>query len=276
MGGAIVFTTMNHLPALTKFRWIVVNSSAGKDSQTALRVVVQECDRQGVSRDRIVVSHQCLGESEWQGTKELAQAQASFYGLRFEVTSYRNKAGQSKSLLEYVAARGKWPSSTARYCTSDFKRSPGGRVVTQLRREAAGDILNVYGFRSEESPARAAKKVFVRNERLSTRDYDVIDWLPIHAWTEKAVWASIKASGVPYHQAYDLGMPRLSCAFCIFAPRHALLIAGKHNPALLDKYIAVEDAIGHTFQNGASLREIRNALVHGEQPAAVSSGAWNM
>lgn len=30
----------------------------------------------------------------------------------------------------------------------------------------------------------------------------------------------------------DLGMPRLSCCFCIFSPRSALLLAGKHNPGL--------------------------------------------
>ena len=31
----------------------------------------------------------------------------------------------------------------------------------------------------------------------------------------------------------ELGMPRLSCALCIFAPKEALLLAGYHNPALL-------------------------------------------
>lgn len=260
---------------LTSFRWIVVNSSGGKDSQTALDVTVKACDAAGVSRDRIVVSHQCLGEAEWQGTRDLVEAQAAFYGLRVIVTKYRNKEGEEKSLLDYVRRRKMWPSSQQRYCTSDFKRNPGGRVVTQLYREAAGDVVQVYGFRSEESPARAKKSVWALNDRLSTGSRDVFDWLPIHTWTEKQVWASIKASGVPYHQAYDLGMPRLSCCFCIFAPKAALLIAGRANPELLDKYVAVEAEIGHTFQNGRSLASIKAAIAAGEQPTSMS-GAWNM
>src|SRR5262245_10916339 len=146
---------MQATPNLRMFRWIVVNSSGGKDSQTALREVVRLCDSLGVSRDRIVVSHQCLGDMEWKGTLELARTQAEHYGLRFIVSKQRNKDGVEQSLLEKVALRGRWPSSTNRYCTSDMKRCPGYRVVTQLFREAAGDVLYVRGFRAEESPARA-------------------------------------------------------------------------------------------------------------------------
>ena len=262
-------------PNLKNYRWIVVNSSGGKDSQTALRVIVQECDRLGISRDRIVVSHQCLGRSEWQGTLELAKAQADHYGLRFEVSKYRNIKGQELSLLDAVRVRGKWPAGGPRYCTSEFKRGPGARVIVKLYRESAGDVLNVLGFRSEESPARAKKAVFSPNKRLCTRDRQVHDFLPIHEWTESAVWASIKASGVPYHQAYDLGMNRLSCVFCIFAPKAALMIAGKHNPELLDEYVAVEREIGHTFQHGRSLASIQAALAAGETAGACTT-AWNM
>jgi hypothetical protein len=64
-------------------------------------------------------------------------------------------------------------------------------------------------------------------------------------------------SGVNYHFAYDLGMPRLSCCFCIFASEDALMIAGKHNPELLTEYVRVETKIDHTFKNGplASLHQ---------------------
>jgi hypothetical protein len=43
-------------------------------------------------------------------------------------------------------------------------------------------------------------------------------------------------------------MPRLSCCFCIFSPRSALLLAAKHNPELLAQYVAVEKQIGHRFR----------------------------
>jgi 3'-phosphoadenosine 5'-phosphosulfate sulfotransferase (PAPS reductase)/FAD synthetase len=269
-------TTLPPAPdSFSAWRWIVVNSSGGKDSQTALRVVVEACDRQGVDRSRIVVSHQCLGRMEWEGTRDLAERQAAHYGLRFEVSKYRDKDGAEKTLLDYVRARKKWPDSKNRFCTSEFKRGPGGRVIVKLFRESPGPMLNVYGFRAEESPARAKKKTFTRNPRFSSASREVWDWLPIHDLREGEVWRSIRESGVPHHAAYDLGMPRLSCRFCIFAPRDALIAAGRANPTLLDEYCDIENEIGHTFQNGRSINSIRDAIRAGEQPKALH-GVWNM
>jgi 3'-phosphoadenosine 5'-phosphosulfate sulfotransferase (PAPS reductase)/FAD synthetase len=212
---------------------------------------------------------------EWQGTLDLVKAQAAHYGLRLEVSKYRNAQGIELDLLEKVRARGMWPSSGQRYCTSDLKRCPGHRVITALSREAAGDILQIFGFRAEESPARAKKPVFAPEKMLCTRTRTVHNWLPIHEMTETQVWADIKASGVPYHHAYDLGMPRLSCMFCIFAPKSALMIAGKANPELLQRYVDVEREIGHSFQNGKPIADIQAAIAAGEQATAVS-GNWNM
>ena len=234
--------------------WIVVNSSGGKDSQTALRMVVKKCDKLEISRSRIVVSHQCLGRVEWPGTLDLVRAQADHYGLRVEVSRYRDRRGKELDLLDYVRRRDKWPSSSARYCTSEFKRGPGGRVLTALSREKPGPVLNVYGFRSEESPARAKKKVFARNVRFTTKSRDVYDWLPILNLTEIEVWKSISSSTVPHHYAYDLGMRRLSCCFCIFATQDDLKISSKANPELFAEYCDLEDDLNHAFQHGKPLR----------------------
>lgn len=252
-----------------------MNSSGGKDSQTALRTVVEACDLQEISRRRIVVSHQCLGEAEWKGTLDLARRQAEHFNLRFEVSKYRDRHGKESSLLDYVRKRGKWPSSTNRWCTSEFKRGPGGRVITMLQREAPGDVLNVFGFRAEESPARSRKPVFAKNLRFSNQSREVWDWLPIHEMPGWEVWQNIRDSGVPSHPAYDLGMSRLSCVFCIFAPRAALLLAGINNPELLDEYCKVEEETGHTFKNGLSLQSVRQAIKDGEKPK-LTNEQWNM
>jgi 3'-phosphoadenosine 5'-phosphosulfate sulfotransferase (PAPS reductase)/FAD synthetase len=113
------------------------------------------------------------------------------------------------------------------------------------------------------------------NPRFSSASREVWDWLPIHDLREGEVWRSIRESGVPHHAAYDLGMPRLSCRFCIFAPRDALIAAGRANPTLLDEYCDIENEIGHTFQNGRSINSIRDAIRAGEQPKALH-GVWNM
>lgn len=262
---------------LKDYDYIVVNSSAGKDSQTSLRAIVSLADRNNYPRERIIVSHQCLGRMEWPGTQDLARAQAEHYGLEFIVTKYRNRHSEPLSLLEYVSNRGKWPDNKNRYCTSDFKRGPGGRVLTMLRKRLGKKVkvLYVFGFRAEESPNRAKKPVFEINERQSNGVKDIRNYLPIHDWTESEVWADIEESGVPHHEAYDLGMPRLSCMFCIFAPKPALIIAGRAHPELLDEYIELEKKINHTFRHNFSLVEVREAIEKDEEPGAMN-GSWNM
>jgi 3'-phosphoadenosine 5'-phosphosulfate sulfotransferase (PAPS reductase)/FAD synthetase len=241
---------------------VLVSSSGGKDSQAQLDVLVRQADATGYDRARLVVVHCDLGRVEWAGTRELAETQAKHYGLRFIAISR-----PQGDLLDQVAKRGMWPSSSARYCTSDHKRGQFAKVVTQLHREAvaAGHVgvfrmVECLGLRAQESPTRAAKTPLERNARLSTATRTVDTWLPIQAWTVEQVWACIKASGVPHHEAYDLGMPRLSCVFCVLSNHAALTLAAKHNPELLDAYVAVEDKIQHTFKKGYSLRVLRDTV----------------
>jgi len=58
------------------------------------------------------------------------------------------------------------------------------------------------------------------------------------------------------HPACGLDMKRLSCVFCVFAPRQQLLIAARHNPRLASRYAAVERHIGHQFTAAVSIAEI--------------------
>lgn len=262
-------------PNLSGYHWIVINSSAGKDSQAMLDYVIEQCDQVRVPRARIVVAHADLGRVEWPGTRELAEEQARHYRLTFIAVSR-----PQGDLLDHIVQRGKFPSPSVRYCTSDMKRGPILTIFTRLahfnRQQGVSicRILNCLGMRAEESPARARRPPFAPNEMASNGRRFVDDWLPIHGWTKEQVWQRIRASGVRHHPAYDLGMPRLSCCFCIFSPRSALLLAGKHNPELLAEYVAVERQIGHRFRMEPSLAEVQEAIIHGEQPGRIQD--WVM
>jgi 3'-phosphoadenosine 5'-phosphosulfate sulfotransferase (PAPS reductase)/FAD synthetase len=259
-------------PDLRAYDYIVINSSAGKDSQAMLHRVATLAKAAGVL-DRVVVVHADLGRVEWEGTRELAEEQARHYGVRFEVVSR-----PQGDLLQHVTERGKWPSSTARYCTSDHKRGQVQKLFTRLSREAGRPIriLNCLGLRADESPNRAKRAAFSTNERASCASRHVSDWLPIHDWSQERVWWVIQMeAGTRWHAAYDLGMPRLSCCFCIFAPKSALVLAGKHNPTLLRNYVAVEELIGHTFRQDCSMADVAAAVAAGEKPGVISD-AWNM
>lgn len=261
---------------LNNYDLIIVNSSGGKDSSCALFEVCQIADLQSFPKDKIIISHQCLGDMEWKGTKELVLQQAEFFGIKnVHISKRRNSIAYEENLLEYIERRGKFPSNKQRFCTSDFKRAPGQRVVTSCCKNL-GDckVLYVFGFRSEESPSRAKKEPFVLNESLSTQKRKLFDWLPIHDWTTKQVWDTIKQHNIPYHFAYDLGIPRLSCVFCIFSPKDALVLAGKHNPELLDRYVEVEKKIGHSFKSNLSLSTIKDLIESGYEPTKIEN--WTM
>ncbi|MEV5677040.1 phosphoadenosine phosphosulfate reductase family protein [Streptomyces sp. NPDC052179] len=152
------------VPDLTRYRWILANLSGGKDSQAMLIELMRHARAAGVV-NRIVVVHADLGDAEWEGTAELAAEHAAFYGLRFEVVA-RTGAG----LIDRIEERGMFPSADNRWCTSDFKRGPVRRLMTQLVREAETEghrervhILNVMGLRADESPARRRLLAFAHD-----------------------------------------------------------------------------------------------------------------
>ncbi len=252
--------TASPVPDLTRFDVLLLNSSGGKDSQTMLRYVVGLADAAGIS-ERIVVVHCDLGRAEWAGTEAVARKQAEHYGLRFEVV--RRPQGD---LLQQIEARGMFPSATARYCTSDQKTGQARRLITQLAREVREGwatthprrvrVLNMLGIRAQESPARAKKRDLEPDERASSGTREVTRWLPIFTWTEDEVWTDIRESGVPHHYAYDAGMPRLSCAFCVLASHSALVLSAQLNPELAQQYVELEERIDHKFQAKCSMREI--------------------
>lgn len=286
------------LPDLSSFDLIVVSTSGGKDSQVALDVAVRQARLAGVL-DRVVALHADLGADEWLETGELAAAQAAHYGIPFHRCS---RIGQVKldsrgalydkgetfgDLHDYVtrrkaahvrgaqASKPAWYSPAVRFCTSEFKRSPirlaTGRMIERWRREDAGRrstrcrVLSVQGLRADESRARAKRSPLSFDQAFSNSRREVWTWLPIHHWMAKDVWATIRDSGAPYHWAYDVGMPRLSCSLCIFAPREALTLAGHYNRERLVEKVELERSTGDTFKADLALLDVL---------ADVDEGVW--
>ena len=132
------------------------------------------------------------------------------------------------------------------------------------------------GLRAEESPARSKKVTFQHDTGASNGKRSVDTWLPIHAWTTQQVWDRIRATGVPHHKAYDLGMPRLSCVFCVLASKDALLLAGEHNPDLLETYVRLEKSINHTLQHKYSATQLQADLAAGVRANPLKIATWCM
>jgi 3'-phosphoadenosine 5'-phosphosulfate sulfotransferase (PAPS reductase)/FAD synthetase len=256
----------NPPPDLNSYDFVLLNSSAGKDSQTMLDHVVRDVAAQQKATDKLRVVHCDLKHLEWPGTKQLAQEQAEFYGLPFLVTANR----PNDTLLTRIRKRGMWPGrggggQAMRYCTSEFKTGPVQQLCTQLVDEFRRSthvkrqvrILNCLGIRADESRERSKRIPFRHLEKGWTNGKRWVDeWLPIFDWTEQEVWERIAQSGVPHHWAYDEGMPRLSCSFCVFASKPALVRAAQLRPDLAQEYLTVEKEIGHRFKDDLSMADI--------------------
>lgn len=278
--------TTTQMPDLSSYDAIMVSSSAGKDSQAMLDYVVKLADAAGV-RDRLLVVHADLGRVEWLGTKELAAEHAAHYGLPFHVVA---KAEFGGDLLNYVEARTAklraedkrdkkgaparaWPMVGMCNGTSDFKTAQIAKLATKLARQLKNQlgrvprILDCVGLAKHESAGRdkrlsklEAKNGYAFKVVRDNRNQVFHKWYPLANWSELDVWKRIAQAGTKYHFAYDLGMSRLSCAFCIAASDKDLRIAAQHNVELAKVYLAVEKTAG-SFKQTKTLASIIGDVV---------------
>ena len=267
---------LSETPDLLSYDLILVNTSGGKDSSVMGHLIYQEAVRLGITK-RLVYVHATFRE-EWEGTEELVRRQCEALKASLGHDVALEVVSRGEGILDYTRRRGMWPSSQQRWCTSDFKRAPIDKVITsrapgKLRRAR---VLNCMGLRAQESPARAKREAFAKDARRSNGRRHVDQWLPIFDWTERQVWDYIAANDLEQHPAYKAGMPRLSCVFCIFAPKSALMLAGKLRPDLLAEYVAVEKETGHQFRGEPGKRgSLALADVQRELEAGVGVGEVN-
>ncbi len=219
---------------------VVINHSGGKDSQT-MTILLSRL----VPHDQLIVVHAPLGEVEWPGTIEHIENT-----IPPGVPLVMAPVASGKTLLERIEERGRFPSKSARFCTSDLKRGP---IERELRRylkahpRFEGRLVNALGIRRDESRDRARRIPWRRNERMSVAGREVFDWLPVFELTTEDVFRVIAEAGQSPHPVYSFGLTRCSCSFCIFASRSDLRRAAELRPELYAKYAQLERRIAHTL-----------------------------
>lgn len=211
---------------------VAISHSGGKDSQ-AMTILLSRI----VSREQLVFVHAPLGEVEWPGTVEHIEAT-----IPPGAPLILAPVASGKTLLEGIEDRGRFPGPTLRFCTAGWKRGP---IERELRRylkahpRFAGRIVSAMGMRADESPARARRDPWKRNDRNSRAGREWFDWLPIHGLSTAEVFQVIADAGQSPHWAYSAGMSRLSCSFCILASRADLARAAELRPGLYRDYCHV-------------------------------------
>ncbi|MET8661390.1 phosphoadenosine phosphosulfate reductase family protein [Streptomyces griseus] len=242
--------------------FVIVLDSGGKDSAAAAHEVCTQANQAG-QLHKVRVLHCDLGRTarghlvEWPGALDTARAHARMYGVPFFV----RRSTRWPSLWDRILDHGNWPGHFARYCTSDTKTVTGRDFVDEtgieLRLGRPPRAGYAMGMRAEESKARARKPVIERH-RMSGAGIkrEVTTWLPVHGLTASQVWQIHRENRIPYHEAYDQGMRRLSCRACPLAATDDLVRSAQLNPGLFAEYAEAETAMGRRFKKSVSLREI--------------------
>jgi DNA sulfur modification protein DndC len=151
-----------------------------------------------------------------------------------------------------------------RQCTSDLKRGPIDKFIRGLREQV---IVNCIGIRAEESSPRSKLTSWKVNEKLTTRQRTVYNWLPIFDLSLKDVLDWHRALRVPLHPIYvpeyrwngTTGgyLRRLSCRLCIFSSDADVLAIHQHDREAFDAVSLLEQKIGFSMRPGASLVQAR-------------------
>ena len=176
---------------------VAVNTSGGKDSQS-MTILLSRI----VPRDQIVAVHAPLVDVEWPGTVDFIRAT-----LPPDIPLILAPVTSGKTLLDSIEERGRFPSPKVRWCTSSLKRGP---IERELRRflkvnpRFGGRLVNTMGMRAEESPARARKAPWRRNDRMSAAGREVFDWLPVFELSTDDVFRIIRDAGQSPHPAYRI------------------------------------------------------------------------
>jgi DNA sulfur modification protein DndC len=237
-----------------------VGHSGGKDSQAMYAAI-----KRVVPADQVRVIHADLGDIEHAAVKDHIRATID-HDLMIAEAFYidGNKTdlfGMIRKRRASLDAKGKFdapafPSSAARFCTSDLKTGP---IWREIRRDGHDLVVNCVGIRAEESKARA-KKIAARgslmvNKKNTNAKREAFDWWPISDWLIDEVWTEIKEAGQEPHAAYAGGNERLSCVFCIFGSVNDLRNGAAARPDLLEKFTNLEIEVRGSMFHGATLAE---------------------
>lgn len=230
----------------------VINHSGGKDSQAMYLKL-----RDMIPRDQILIVHADLGRHEWDDLQ--GHIRDTVEGHEVHVAHAIYKDGSPKDLVNRTRRRGKFPSPSIRWCTSDLKAGPIDKVTRRYMKEHGFTLaVNCMGIRAQESHRRAKANPYTINKRLTlhkTGARTVWDWLPIFDMSNDEVFETIAAAGQKPHYVYELGMSRLSCCFCIMASKKDLTLAAQLRPGLYKEYVELEKELGFTLQSGKTLEE---------------------
>ncbi|MBF0401354.1 MAG: phosphoadenosine phosphosulfate reductase family protein [Magnetococcales bacterium] len=174
-----------------------------------------------ISRKKRVIADKWARENvpEWKREQAIAALQPS--GHQF---------------LDLCKVHGRFPSTRARFCSSELKHEPIYRVHESLM-DQGKTVISWQGVRAEESPRRAA---------LPEMDWpapNLCNYRPILRWTLDEVVAIHARHGLELNPLYQMGMNRVGCMPCIHSRKSEIKRIAELFPEYIEKVEIWEEQV---------------------------------
>jgi len=162
---------------------------------------------------------------------------AKRWGIEFETAldAALSVLGQpsGNSFLDAALLHGKFPMLRDRFCTDELKIQIAFDAVMKPLLDEGEVIVQWSGVRADESSKRAGY------ERFSTDQRDpqfLYNFLPIHQWTAKDVFALHKHFGIKPNPLYTQGAARVGCMNCVLCNKEEIAETAARWPEHIDKH----------------------------------------
>jgi len=148
--------------------------------------------------------------------------------------------------LDLVLARGQFPSTKTRFCSTELKRDPLFNQIHLPLLDAGYEVYSWQGVRRDESINRRDL------EELEEMGGSMWHYRPILDWTAEDCFAMHKKHGVKHNYLYEQSMHRVGCMPCIHAGKKVLLAISKRWPEEVDRVRQWEKLVSKVSSTGAA------------------------
>ena len=150
------------------------------------------------------------------------------------------------AFLDLCMLKGRFPSSRARFCTTELKVHP---IVTwQLEQIEQNQswLWSWQGIRHDESVARRYLP------ESDDRGGGILNYRPILRWTVADVFEAMRYADVKPNPLYSLGMGRVGCMPCIFQNKKGISEIARRFPEVIERLREWERLVGGCNKSGYS------------------------
>ena len=171
--------------------------------------------------------------------------------------------------LDLCIVSGRFPSTKARFCTTELKHGPiTNQVMVPALRESRM-VISWQGIRREESLARAKLYDFDLDADLP----GIVNYRPILRWTVEEVFAFHRRHGIKHNPLYEQGMGRVGCMPCIHARKDELREIAARFPEEIERVAQWERLASMASKRGLAFMRLDGGFSN-ENVSLETHGIW--